>query len=128
MVPQTFPSVYASSNGKTAMVVYAITDTTGLVRWVDYIPVKSSPDTDVINSYNNDGTLMVSQLFDVSGLQAGKDYVRVYEDAAATKRWVISSDGFIPVYKLGDFLYDNLSLEDGDNLLIESGELLLLEG
>jgi hypothetical protein len=128
MVPQTFPSVFATSNGKTAMVVYAITDTTGLTRWVDYIPVKSSPDTDTINSYNNDGTLMVSQIFSTTGLQAGKDYIRVYEDASATKRWVISSDGFIPVYKLSDYIYDNLSLEDGDNVLLENGELFLLEG
>lgn len=128
MVPQTFPSVYNTANGSTSMVVYEITDLTGLVRWVDYVPVKFSPDTDTPNSYDNNGALYVSALDSISGLQAGKDYIRIYVDSAATKRWTISADGFIPVFFYPDSINNNLELEDGNNIDLESGDLILLEG
>lgn len=128
MVPRTFPSVYNTANGSTAMVVYEITDLTGLTRWVDYIPVKYSPDTDTPNKYDNNGALYVSALGSVSGLQAGVDYIRVYVDNAATKRWTISADGFIPVFSYGDAINSNLELESGSNIDLESGDLILLEG
>ena len=48
------------------------------------------------NSYN--GTINVSVLSSVTGKTAWIDYVPVYEDASATKPWLCSSDGYIPVY------------------------------
>ncbi len=128
MVPQTFPSVYNTANGSTSMVVYEITDLTGLVRWVDYIPVKFSPDTDKPNRYDNDGALYISAIPSIVGKQAGLDYIRIYVDSAATKRWTVSSDGFIPVFFYPDSINNNLEIEDGNNLDLESGELILLEG
>jgi hypothetical protein len=128
MVPRTFPSVYNTPNGSTSMVVYEITDLTGLTRWVDYIPVQYSADNSIPNSYDNNGALYVSALGSVSGLQAGKDYIRIYVDNAATKKWTISSDGYIPVFSYTDAANNNLELESGSNIDLESGDLILLEG
>jgi hypothetical protein len=96
MVPRCYPSSYATANGKTRMVVEIIVDTTGLVRWKDYIPVQDTSPY-VANSYNNDGAIELDVLGSTAGLQAGKDYIKVYADAAATKAWQVSSDGYIPV-------------------------------
>jgi len=49
-------------------------------------------------------------------------------DNAATKRWTISADGFIPVFSYGDAINSNLELESGSNIDLESGDLILLEG
>ncbi len=90
MVPQTFPS----NNGK--MVVFKITDLTGLRRWSDYIPVKTAGSPGILNSYsgNIDADILVSS----SGKKAWIDYIPVYEDASATKAWLVSADGYIPIY------------------------------
>jgi hypothetical protein len=99
MIPRTYPSSYVTANGKTRMVVDNIADVTGLVRWVDYIPVQQTTASPHIpNSYDNDGAIELDVLSDTTGLTAGIDYVVVYEDAAADKPWQVSSDGFIPVY------------------------------
>jgi hypothetical protein len=90
MVPQTFPSV----NGK--MVVYKIATTTGLARWSDYIPVKTAGSPGQLNSYS--GNIDASVLGSITGKKAWIDYIPVYEDAAATKAWLVSADGYIPIY------------------------------
>ena len=89
MVPQTFPSV----NGK--MVVYKLASITGLARWSGYIPVKTA-ETLPKNSY--DGSIDADVLVSVTGKKAWIDYIPVYEDAAATKPWLVSADGYIPIY------------------------------
>lgn len=128
MIPRTYPSVYVTANGYTAVVVEIITDTTGLVRWKDYIPVQFITDeTDIPNSFNNNGYMLVSQLFDVSGKQAGKDYIKIYADYTATKKWSTDNAGYIPVYKVSDFTLGNLEQENDFNLLQENGYLILLE-
>jgi hypothetical protein len=129
MVPQTFPSVYVTPNGYTAAVVQIITDTTGLVRWKDYIPVQFVTDESfVANSYNNNGYVLVDHQQDLTGKQAGKDFIRVFEDYSATKRWSTDNAGFIPVYKVSDFVNSsNLELESEFNVLQENGYLILLE-
>jgi hypothetical protein len=33
-----------------------------------------------------------------TGKKAWIDYIPVYEDAAATKAWQVSADGYIPIY------------------------------
>lgn len=98
MIPRCFPSTYATANGTTRMVVDVITDLTGLVRWVDYIPVKqTAASPHISNSYNADGAMELDVLGDTTGLQAGLDYIRVYEDAAATIAWSTNAGGYIPV-------------------------------
>ena len=90
MIPTTYPS----TNGK--MVVYKLSSVSGQTRWSDYIPVVTQLTEGQKNSYN--GTINVSVLSSVTGKQAWVDYVPVYEDASATKPWLCSSDGYIPVY------------------------------
>ena len=90
MIPTTYPS----TNGK--MVVYKLSSVSGQTRWSDYIPVVTQLTEGEKNSYN--GTINVSVLSSVTGKQAWIDYVPVYEDASATKPWLCSSDGYIPVY------------------------------
>jgi hypothetical protein len=89
MVPQTFPSL----NGK--MVVFKLSSLTGLARWSDYIPVKTAT-TLPKNSY--DGSIDAEILVSTTGKKAWIDYIPVYEDAAATKAWQVSADGYIPIY------------------------------
>ena len=89
MVPQTFPSV----NGK--MVVFKLSSLTGLTRWSDYIPVKTAL-TLPKNSYS--GSMDAEILVSTTGKKAWIDYIPVYEDAAATKAWLVSADGYIPIY------------------------------
>lgn len=127
MIPFTYKSSYVTANGNTAAVVYQITDTTGLTRWVDYIPVKFLASPTEFNIYNNDAAQLVDNLLDVTGKQAGLDYIRVYEDSSATVPWAVEANGYIPCFKVSDFTQDNLSTEDGFNLLQESGYLILLE-
>lgn len=90
MVPQTFPSV----NGK--MVVFKLAVLTGLSRWADYIPVKTAESPGALNSY--DGNIDAEILESVSGKKAWIDYIPVYEDDDATKPWLVSADGYIPIY------------------------------
>jgi hypothetical protein len=128
MIPRTYPSVYVTPNGYTAMVVEIITDVTGLVRWKDYIPVQFITDeSDIPNKYDNNGYLLVSQLFDTTNKQAGVDFIKIYEDYTATKKWSSDNDGYIPVYKSSDFTLGNLEQENDFNLLQENGYLILLE-
>lgn len=129
MIPRTFPSVYITPNGKTAAVVQIITDTTGLVRWIDYIPVQFITDESYIaNKYDNNGYILVDHQQDLTGKQAGKDYIRIFADYTTTKKWSSDNAGFIPVYKVSDFVQtSNLELENDFNLLQEDGYLILLE-
>jgi hypothetical protein len=128
MIPRTYPSVYVTPNGYTAMVVEIITDVTGLRRWIDYIPVQFITDeSDIPNKYDNNGYLLVNQLFDTTGKQVGKDYIKIYADYTATKKWSSDNDGYIPVYKANDFSLGNLEQENDFNLLQENGYLILLE-
>ena len=90
MIPTTYPS----TNGK--MVVYKLSSISGKTRWSDYIPVVTQLTEGEKNSYN--GTINVSVLSSITGKTAWIDYVPVYEDASATKPWLCSSDGYIPVY------------------------------
>lgn len=95
MIPRTYPSTFAT-NGQQQMVVYFLTGVVGLQRWVDYIPVKLSAGGSE-NSYDNDGFIAVAIIPSLGGtVQSWKDYIPVYEDAAATDVWQVSSIGYIP--------------------------------
>ena len=99
MVPRTYPTSYVTANGRTRMVVENLGSVAGLVRWRDYIPVQQTAASPHIpNSYNNNGAIELDVLVSTTGKVAGKDYIRVYEDASATKPWQVSADGYIPVY------------------------------
>jgi len=124
----TFPSVFVTPNGATAAVVELITDTTGLTRWVDYIPIQfATADSTDVNTFNAAGALLVDQLLSTTGKVAGVDYIRVYEDLSTTEAWSTNTAGYIPIYKYQDWTQNNLQLENGFNLLQESGELINLE-
>jgi hypothetical protein len=98
MIPRCFPTTYATTNGTTRMVVDVIADTTGLVRWVDYIPVQQTAASPHIpNSYDADGAMELDVLGDTTGLQSWLDYIPVYEDNAATIAWSTDAGGYIPV-------------------------------
>jgi hypothetical protein len=96
MIPQTFPSVLV--NNKTVMLVGVITNPTGLVRWVDYIPVKNvAVQTQVENTYSDDGYIITSVVSDLTGKQAWLDYIPIYDDVLASVPWSTDINGFIPV-------------------------------
>lgn len=97
MIPRCYPTVYATANGKTQMVVNILADVTGLKEWIDYIPVKNTV-SPTINSYNNDGAIEIYEIPSTTGKQAGKDYINVYEDAAKTVAWSSNNNGYIPIY------------------------------
>jgi len=128
MIPRTFPTVYVTPNGQTAAVVEIISNTSGLVRWVDYIPVQFITDESfVANRYENNGYILVDHQQDLTNKQAGKDYIRIFADYTTTKRWSTDNEGFIPVYKVSDLLSGNLEQENDFNLLQENGYLINLE-
>lgn len=95
MVPQTYPSTLGG-NGQRQMVVYKLSSLSGLKRWADYIPVKTSAVAGILNSY--DGNIYANVLSSITGKQAWLDYVPVYEDASATAAWQVSANGYIPIY------------------------------
>lgn len=97
MIPRCFPSTYATANGKTKMVVNLLVSTSGLKEWIDYIPVQSVLSYNG-DTYNNDGAIEVDVLGSTTGLQAGKDYINVYEDGTKTVAWSSSNNGYIPIY------------------------------
>lgn len=102
MIPQTFPSV-VDANNRTKMVVYQVPSITGLIRWTDYIPVKSpasESDISLANTYANAGFMLSNSLTSVTGLQAFVDYIPIYVDNAATTPWTTDANGYIPLSDL----------------------------
>jgi hypothetical protein len=98
MVPRTFPSTYETANGQTRMVVFFLSSVSGLRKWVDYIPVKFTMlETQVNNSYNNNGVILVDPLSSTTNKQAWVDYVPVFVDENDTAAWRVDANGFIPV-------------------------------
>ena len=95
MIPRCFPTVPDVDDSQNLMVVYKLSSISGLARWSDFIPVKTVSLTKK-NSY--DGQMYVSVLSSVTGKQAWKDYIPVYEDSSASKAWLCSADGYIPIY------------------------------
>lgn len=78
--------------------VFALSDVTGLRRWVDYVPVKvsTSHTSATVGRHNDNGALLVEPLGSVSGLTAWRDYIPVYvvtdNDANA---WRYNDAGFL---------------------------------
>lgn len=95
MIPQTFPSKAAGSDGGAVMQAKFLTDVTGLVRWTDYIPVKLKTGG-VQDSTDNNGFISIEQAVLTASSKAFVDYYPVYVDNAATKAWECSADGYIP--------------------------------
>ena len=96
MIPQCFPTINDADDSQTLMVVYKLASITGLTRWSDFVPVKTAVTAGQLNSYS--GQIYVSVLSSVSGKQAWVDYIPVYEDSSASKAWLCSADGYIPIY------------------------------
>ena len=125
MIPHTFPSVPNVTNGDAEMVVYFLSSVSGLVRWTDYIPVKtvaeSRPNAGTTNAA---GYQPINILSSTSGKVAWIDYIPVYEDAAATVPFNSGASGYIPVYGSGSSPVTNyfILLEDGVSfVLLEDG-------
>lgn len=97
MIPQCFPTKYITANGKTKMVVNSLVSTSGLKEWVDFIPVQVVLSYNG-DTYNNNGAIEVEVLASTTGLQAGKDYINVYEDGTKTVAWSSNNNGYIPIY------------------------------
>ena len=123
MIPYTFPSV-VKQDGTTACRVKVITNVAGLVRWIDYIPIKFVNDNTFINTYANLGSQSVQIETNFAGLVSGIDYIEVYVDAAANRAWSTDGGGYIPCYG-GPLTY--LLTEAGFDLLLEDGFVILLE-
>jgi len=94
MIPRTFLSTYAVS-GQQQMVVVFLDNITGLTRWVDYIPVKFAAGTKV-NSYDNDGFILVDAITPSGTDVPFKEYIPVYNDISATDAWTVNAVGYIP--------------------------------
>lgn len=98
MVPRTFPSTYETANGETRMVVFFLSSVSGLTKWVDYISVRfTALETQVNNSYNNNGVILVDPISSTTNRQAWIDYVPVFVDENDTAAWRVDANGFIPV-------------------------------
>lgn len=90
MIPRSYPT-----NASGQWVVYELPSVSGLVRWIDYIPVKTvSTSGKPANSYS--GYMNTNKLVSISGLVSWTDYVPVYQDASATQEWMVSATGYIP--------------------------------
>lgn len=97
MIPRCFPTEYATANGTTKIKINVLEDTTGLKEWIDFIPVQNIfDDPYTVNSYDADGAMEAS-VIDPSGLQAGLDYINVYEDGSKTVAWTTDANGYIPI-------------------------------
>jgi len=81
------------------MVVKQLASTSGLQRWVDYIPMKLATSTRPAGEQTTDadGFIAINSLQDTSSGVAFKDWVPVYFDSDATDAWVVSDSGYIPV-------------------------------
>lgn len=98
MIPHCFPSAIDGTTGIREMKIYPLASIVGLVRWTDYIPVQTIATSATAQGTTNAGGYQpITTLGSVVGLTAWTDYIPVYEDAAATKAWTCSSDGYIPV-------------------------------
>jgi hypothetical protein len=75
--------------------IYSIT---GLVRWVDYIPVKFVG-TATDNYAEAGGLSAINQ----STGSNWTDFIKCYEDTSATKAWKCEADGYIPLYQYDGF-------------------------
>lgn len=115
MLPRTYPC-----NTSFELRVFEVSPS-GLVKWVDYIPIKEVvPGTGHVRTYENDGAMAVETLSSVTGLVAWVDYLPVVP-VTDSAQWRSDNDGFIPVDGF-------TSGAGGDQLLTESGNTLITEG
>lgn len=78
-------------------VVFVVTDLTGLVRWVDYIPVSEVPGCEA-GRYEEDGCWATLPLSSTTGKTAWVDYIPVGEvPPEPAGKWRYENDGWIPV-------------------------------
>lgn len=98
MIPQTYPSTL-SANNHMQMVVFVLSDVSGLTRWIDYIPVKppTTINTNFANTFAEQGYIVTNSLTSISGKQAWLDYIPVYIDYAATTPYSTNASGYIPM-------------------------------
>lgn len=92
MLPRTPPC-----NGAFAIKAFVLVSLTGLVRWVDYIPVKEVVPGRA-RSYDADGSIPVVELANETGSVRWVDHIPVGEVADDdSNMWRTDNAGFIPV-------------------------------
>lgn len=98
MIPVTFPSAMDTILKKDSCVVYFLTSISGLVRWVDYIPVKwVSTSSTKESTFNVDGYQPITALPNITNKVRWLDYIPVYVDNSATVPFSTNANGYIPV-------------------------------
>lgn len=89
MIPRCYPT-----NTSGAMIVGEVLPT-GLVKWVDYIPVQLGSAGEE-NTYNDAGEKVIETLADLTGLVPWVDYIPIVTDVGQVL-WRSDDDGAIPV-------------------------------
>ncbi len=89
---------YAPRDSSGRWVVYEI-NSTGLLEWVDYIPIQSVTEVPASEDrFEDDGYIEVDTLASVTGLTEWEDYIPVDFVTSRTARWrTDTNQGFIPV-------------------------------
>lgn len=86
------PSDYTGSRVR----VFELPSVTGLVRWVDYIPVRVvTPGAGKTGTYDDSGCLAVVALASETGSIRWIDHLPVYSEG--TDKWRYNDDGYIPI-------------------------------
>ncbi len=76
--------------------IYPLASVTGLVEWVDYLPVQLQATPNRLNSTDNNGALHASSvLASITGKVKWVDYIPVYV-VARTVPWYVGPTGYIP--------------------------------
>lgn len=98
MIPATFPSKMDTILKKDSCIVYFLTSISGLVRWVDYIPVKLvSTSTTKEATCNVSGYQPITALANITNKVRWLDYIPVYIDTSATVPFSTNANGYIPI-------------------------------
>lgn len=85
------PSVFENAK------LYFLPSVTGLVEWVDYIPVARAPSVGRLSAYDEDGGVTADQgISSITGLRAWVDYIPVYAVSGRSRPWYVGSSGYIP--------------------------------
>lgn len=76
--------------------IYPLPDVTGLVEWVDYIPVELQGSPNRLNSTDNAGALHATAvLANTTGKVAWVDYIPVF-GVSRDVPWYVGPTGYIP--------------------------------
>jgi len=97
MIPATYPTRTNAVTGRSEMVISVVPSINGLVKWIDYIPIKFvDGNTNIEAVTDNNGFMPVVEVNPTS-LVSGIDYIPVYIDNDGVDAWAVEASGYIPV-------------------------------